>query len=167
MTYSKGILAVFFLFLTAYSSAQESQLLSEVPVTKEQFIASEKKVLGTIEWLENTPINEEKEKHKAQYALLVAWLTNSPTVTLELNANVLTFTNKNSELLVFFMAGWTKYALENNYSKDVFQGSLAGIRSAIKIYQTGGLRKDKKMQKLVELEEQGGLEQWVSEQLSK
>ena len=147
--------------------AQESKLLSELPETKEQFIASEENVLATINWLDNTPITEEEAKHKEQYALLLAWLTNSPTVTIKMNANILDFTKKNNELLIFFMSGWTKYALENNYSKDVVQGSLAGIRSAINIYNKGGLKKDKRMQKLVDLDANGGLEEWVSDQLSK
>lgn len=163
----KLTLTLFLLGSSIVSNSQGYKLLSELPETRQQFIASEENVLATINWLENTPITEEEAKHKEQYALLVAWLTNSPTVTIEMNANILNFTNKNSELLIFFMAGWAKYSLEHNYSKDVVQGSLAGIRSAIKIYKKGGLKKDKKMQKLVVLNKNGGLEEWVSEQLSK
>jgi hypothetical protein len=163
----KITITAFLLCLTMYVSAQQSQLLSNIPETKEQFISSEKNVLATIDWMENTPIDQEKDKHKEQYALLLGWLTNTPTITLEINANILIFTKKNSELLMFFMAGWTKYSLENNYSNDVLQGNLAGIRSAINIYNEGGLKKDKKMQKLVELDEKGELEKWVSEELKK
>ena len=127
-----------------------------------------KKVLGTINWLENTPLDQDEKKHQTQYALLTAWITNSPSVTLEINANVLTFTKKNDVLIMFFMAGWTKYALENNYSKDNTKGSLAGIRSAMNIYKKGvGVKKDKEMEKLVQLEDKGELEKWVSDQLAK
>jgi hypothetical protein len=119
------------------------------------------------EWLENTPIKEDEAKHKEQYALLTAWIINSPTVNIEVNSKVLPFTKKNSELLIFFMAGWTRYCLQNNYSKDITQGSLAGIKCAIKIYKAGGLKKDKEMQKLVDLDDKGELEKWVSEQLAK
>ncbi len=65
------------------------------------------------------------------------------------------------------MAGWTKYSLENNYSNDVLQGNIAGIRSAINIYSKGGLKKDKKMDRLIKLDENDELDKWVSEQLSK
>ena len=126
---------------TSLIHAQE--LLDELPTTKEAFIASEKKVLGTIDWLENTAVNQEEEKRKQQNAILVAWITNSPTVTLEISANVLTFTKKNPELLILFMGGWTKYSLQNNYSSDPVLGSTAGIKSAIKVYKTGLLKKDK------------------------
>ena len=66
------------------------------------------------------------------------------------------------------MAGWTKYSLENNYSKDNVKGSIAGIRSAIKVYKQGvALKKDKEIQKLIDLEDKGELEKWVLDQLSK
>jgi hypothetical protein len=165
----KHVLALI-LFVGAYSIsfAQDAELLDALPGTKEEFISSEKKVLATINWLENTPLDQDKKKHKEQYALLTAWITNSPTVTIELNANVLTFSKKNSELIMFFMAGWTKYSLENNYSKDIPKGSIAGLHSAINIYKKGvGLKKDKEMEKLVQLEEKGELEKWVDDQLAR
>jgi hypothetical protein len=155
------------LIIWSTSFGQPNELLNDLPETKEEFINSEKKVLATIDWLENTPLNQDAEKHKVQYAHLLAWITNSPTVTIEINAKVLTFTKKNSELLIFFIGGWTKYALENNYSKDIIKGSIAGIRCAIKIYKKGiALKKDKEMEKLIALEDKGELENWVTAQLS-
>lgn len=161
-------LMTFFAVLAAINlQAQSSELLEHLPQTKEQFIASEKNVLATIDWLENTPIKEDEEKHKVQYALLLAWITNSPTVTIEVNADMIKFADKNSELLMMFMAGWTKYALQNNYSKEVTQGTMAGIRCAAKVYKGGGLKKDKEMQKLIDMDDKGELEKWVSEKLAK
>ena len=159
-----------FLFFSSINTlfAQSGDLLTELPETKEQFISSEKKVLASIQWLEDTPLDQEVDKHKMQYALLTAWITNSPTVTLEINATVLTFTKKNSELIMFFMAGWTRYALLNNYSADIEKGSTAGVKKAVNIYKKGvGLKKDKEMEKLVALDEKGELENWVKEQLLK
>jgi dsDNA-binding SOS-regulon protein len=154
----------------AYSNsfAQDSELLASLPKGKKAYLKSEKNVLATINWLENTPLNKEEEKHKQQSALLTGWVMNSPTVDLTLDQSVVTFTNENKELLTFFMAGYTKYALENNHSKDEVQGSIAGIRSAIKVYKNGvGLKKDAAMDKLVQLENKGELEKWVKDQLSK
>jgi hypothetical protein len=160
-------MATFFAVATIASQAQQAELLTELPQTKEQFIASEKNVLATINWLENTTVKNEEEKHKQQYALLLAWITNSPTVTIEVNADALTFTKKNSDLLMMFMAGWIRYALQNNYAKDEVQGTLAGIRCAAKVYKAGELKKDKEMQKLIDLDEKGELENWVREKLGR
>jgi hypothetical protein len=148
--------------------AQDAELLESLPKTKEEFKTSESRVLATINWLESTPLNQDEAKRKQQNALLIAWITDSPTVTIELNSNVLTFTKKNSDLLIIFMGGWTKFALENAYSKDVFVGSLAGVKAAIKFYKMGnGIKKDKAMDKLVTLEENGELAKWVKEQVEK
>ncbi len=99
--------------------------------------------------------------------MLLAWLTNSPTVTLELNADVLTFTKKNPDLIIIFMGGWTKYSLENNYSSDNIQGSLAGLKSVIKVYKNLSLKKDKEVENLIELDNNGELENWVKEIMGK
>src|SRR5690242_12202372 len=144
----------FFIVVFMFTTTQHvlgQELLSDLPTTKEEFVASEQKVLATINWLETTPFDKEEEKRTKQKALLVAWITNSPTVTLEINMDVVTFTKKNPDLLIIFMAGWTRYCLQNNYSTDNIQGSLAGIKSSIKVYKNLSLKKDKEMDKLIEL----------------
>lgn len=142
-------------------------LLSEVPKTKDEFIASEKNVVATIDWLETTPFNQEENKRLKQKALLMVWITDSPTVTLEINAAILTFTKKNPDLLLTFMGGWTKYSLLNNYSTDQIQGNLAGLKSVIRVYKNLSLKKDKEVEKLIELDNKGELENWVNEKLIK
>lgn len=150
------------------SFAQDAELLESLPKGKKAYLKSEKNVLATINWLENTPLNQDAEKHKQQFSLLTGWVMNSPTIDLTLDEGVVTFTKENKELLTFFMAGYTKYALENNHSKDEVQGSIAGVRSAIKVYKKGvGLKKDAAMDKLVQLENKGELEKWVKDQLAK
>ncbi|HET6228205.1 MAG TPA: hypothetical protein VFF27_18135 [Bacteroidia bacterium] len=160
------LLCCFLLVLNITSFAQE--LLDKVPSTKEEFVASEKKVINTINWLENTPLGTEDDKRKSQSALFIAWVSGAPTVSLEINANVLPFTEKNKDLLIIFMAGATKYCLENSYSSDAVKYTTAGIKSAIKVYKKGmSIQKDKAMEKIIKTDESGGLEKWVREQLAK
>ena len=65
------------------------------------------------------------------------------------------------------MGGWTKYCLENNYSTDKVKSNLAGVKSAIKVYKKGtSMKKDKAMEKIIELDDKGELEKWVTEQLA-
>ncbi len=151
----------------AFLSFAQSELLSELPSSPSEFKASEKNVIASIEWLENTPINEQRKTRDFQNAALLAWITNSPTVTIELNGDILNFIKKNPDLLIIFMGGWTRYSLQNNYSKDVVPGTLAGLRSVIKVYKTGLLKKDKSLQMYVDLEEKGELETYVKGVLKK
>ncbi len=56
-----------FLFLIVFSTTEQAfgqDLLEVLPTTKEEFIASEKRVLATIAWLEKMPIDKEVEKKK-------------------------------------------------------------------------------------------------------
>jgi hypothetical protein len=165
--YKVFVTVILLLGFSTFSVAQKADLLDSLPTTKEGFIASEKNVLATIDWLENTPIDQETNKRKAQSALLLAWLINTPTVTIEFNAAITNFNKKNADLLTIFMGGWTRYTLQNNYSKDVVMGSLAGIKAVTKAYKTGQYKKDKEVQKLVEMEEKGELEDWVKKKLAK
>ncbi len=167
MYHLKSILSALLFTLTMPAFAQTAELLKELPKNKEEYLASEKNVLATIDWLENTPVHQEEQKHKEQYTLLIGWITNSANVTIEINESTTPFTKKNGDLLIFFLGGWTRYSLTHNYSNDVVQGSVAGIKSVLKMYQTGEFKKDKDMKKLLELEEKGELENWVMEQLGK
>ncbi|MBI5539350.1 MAG: hypothetical protein HY951_04775 [Bacteroidia bacterium] len=149
--------------------SQTDNLLTELPdSTREAFIKSEKQLLNTINWLNNTPINKDVDFRRTQMALLYAWLVNSPTVTIEIDYSVLPFTKKNPELLATFFGGWAKYSIENSYSEDLIKCNLAGIRSAVSFYKKGnGLKSDKKMDEIIELENKNELENWVKKQLKK
>ena len=146
-------------------SAQE--LLTSVPTTKAEFIASEKQVLITINWLETTPFDQDETMRKAQNALLLQWLTESPTVTMELNTDVIPFMNTSPDLLLIFMGGWARYCLQNKYSTNNVQGSLAGIRSVIRVYKNMALKKDPELEKLIALDEKGQLDGWVKTKVAK
>jgi len=151
----------------AVRAQSDSLLQNPLPASKEEFTASEPRVIKTVNFLETTPIDKQGDAWRKQASLLVAWLTNSPEVTIEMNEKTVTFGKKNPELLMIFMGGWTRYTLDNGYSKDKIQGNLSGIRSVIKVYKLGnGLKKDKEIDKLIKLDDSGGLEAWVAEQLS-
>ncbi|HXB08151.1 MAG TPA: hypothetical protein VNW04_13570 [Puia sp.] len=157
------------LSLSIGAAAQTDVLLQNpLPKTKEEFIASEPIVINTVNYLETTPIDKEGDAWRVQAALLTAWLTNSPQVTIRVDAKIIKFADKNPPLIIVFMGGWTRYMLQNGYSKDEVKGNAAGIKSAIKVYKMGnGFKKDKEMEKLVKLDESGGLEDWVAGQLGK
>jgi hypothetical protein len=162
------LLTACLLFLITLSYSQTSEtLLSEVPDSPEGFDStSEKQAIATINWLEKTPLDQNAKKRQQQTALLVQWITKSPTVSIELNASTLTFMKKNPELLIFFMGGWTKYCLQHNHSNDKVKCTMAGLKSAIKIYKKGvEIKKDKNMEKLIALQDKGELEDWVKKQL--
>lgn len=162
----KTFCLVVILMLSTRSFSQNGALLDSLPTTKEGFIKSEPALINTIDWLENTPLNEQADKRKLLNATFVAWVVNSPTVTIEVNSKVAPLAKKNPDLLIIFMGGWAKYSLQNNYSNDAVQCNLAGLKSVIKVYQMGiGIKKDKDIDKLVDLNSKNELESWIRSQL--
>lgn len=84
---------------------------------KEDYATYEPQVKETIDWLLQTPLGKNGTKRKEANTFLMAWLSGSPTVSININADFIFF-KTNPELLMIFIAGWTKYSLENDYSKD-------------------------------------------------
>lgn len=97
-------------------------------------------------------------------AWVLIWITNSPTVTVEVSLPIISPFEKNPELSLLFMAGYSRYCLENNYSKDKLKCNTAGLKSAINCYNLGGdVKKDKALNKLLDADKEGKLEDWVRE----
>jgi hypothetical protein len=60
------------------------------------------------------------------------------------------------------MAGYTRYCLENNHSKDQLQSNIAGFKSVINCCNLGGdIKKNKALTKLIDASKEGKLEDWV------
>jgi len=128
----------------------------------------EDQVVRCIDYLHSTSPNEGGEIKAQTIEFLLAWIQGAPDVTITVDARGMPYLKKNPFLLIVFMTGWTKYAIENEY-KGTFKGHLAGLQSVTKYYKKfkeNGLKKDKKLEKLLVLEEKGELKQWLHEQIN-
>jgi hypothetical protein len=164
MKFLSSFLSGLFLLITFVSSAQDIDVPANLPSTKDEFVKSEKDFIDAAKWLENTAIGMHTDKRKKMGAWTTAWIINSPTVTIEINAAITKLFDKNPDLLIVFMAGYGRYCLENNYSKDAVKGNTAGIKSAINCYNLGGdTKKDKALSKVIDADKEGKLEDWVKE----
>ena len=154
------------LLLSLVCNSQVYNVPQNQPSTKEEFLKSEPDFIKASNWLESTAIDKESYSRKKTNAWVIVWITNSPTVTVNMHANVLKPFDKNPDLLAVFMAGYARYVIENNYDKDDFNGNLAGIKSAIKCANLGGdLKKDKNLASLIDSEKSGKLEEWLKNAL--
>jgi hypothetical protein len=139
--------------------------------TEADYKEYEKEVIATIDWLEITSVKQMKEERMVANAFFTEWIMGAPDITIELNADILKFSPKNADLLVSFMGGWTKFALQNPDQKDdAIKCNLAGLEGVIRVYKFNkgnGMKKDKEVEKLIELQEKGELEKWVEKQLGK
>src|SRR5438876_12376245 len=112
MNSAKFLYFIFLLLICSKTFSQDNGLLDSLPTTKEGFIKSEPALINTINWLENTPLDQESDKRKLLNATFIGWVTNSPTVTVEVNSKITPMSKKNPDLLIIFMGGWVKYSLQ-------------------------------------------------------
>jgi hypothetical protein len=154
-----------FTILTFNLVAQEFEVPKNyVLKQKEDFSKYEGDVLKGIDWLLQTPINTQTEKRKEINTFIIAWLTGSPDVSIEIKTEIVSFMKPNADLLIVFMCGWTKYSLETKDYKNKIKGNLSGIEAVIEFYVKNkeNLKKDKNVEKYIKLKEEGKLEDYIS-----
>jgi hypothetical protein len=124
-------------------------------------------IIKCANWLLITPLNEQVSKRKEANAFLMQWLTGAPNVSVDIKTEIVTFMQPNADLLMIFMGGWVKYALENKDYKNKFQGNLKGIESVIAFYQKNinYLKKDKNVEKYIKMKDKGTLEDYITKNI--
>lgn len=147
-----------------FSIAQEF----EVPVyefkTAEDYAPYNPKVLECINWLMKTPINEQSSKRKDANAFMLAYLSGSPDIHIEIKPEIVTFIgSKTPDLLMAFMGGWAKYSIESEDYKNKVTGSLKGIETVIQFYEANKkvIPKDKDVEKYIKMKEKGTLKDYI------
>jgi hypothetical protein len=164
------LICIAFCFATVFHcAAQEFEVPQNYKLEKpEDYVKYEADVLKCIDYLENIPLDDESARTIAANAFLLKWIEGSPNVTIELNAYVVELCDKNKEFIMLFMGGWTRYALQNPDSVNSLNGNMAGLESIIKVYKQGqGVSRDKKVEKIIQLQAEGKLEDWLKEQIKK
>lgn len=126
-------LLVSFISINLY--AQEFEIPENVKLeNQEDYKKYEQDILNAINWTQETPLREQESKRKEINAFLIKWMSGSPTVSIELSQDLVPFMDS-AECLMSFMNGWTKYSLENNYSKDKVECAFAATNHTINFYK--------------------------------
>ncbi len=161
----KTSLSLLILFAIATAHAQEFELPDQYKFEKAADYATyESHVIQAIDWINETPLNQEENKRKETNAFLLKWISGSPTVHLEIKQEIVTFIDS-PDLLMIFMSGWTKYALQSKDFNNKVEGSLAGVEAVIAFYEKNrqSMKKDKAVEKYVKLKANGKLRAYIVE----
>jgi len=155
--------------LSQLSYAQDFEVPENYKFQKpEDYKTYEPQIIKAIDFLENTSLSADDAKVMDVNKFLMTWLQGSPNVKIILRAYIMDYCNKNQQFLITYMGGWTKYTLENNDDTDELKGSLAGMKSIIKVYKAGkGIKEDDNVSKLIKMEEDGKLESWIKDEIEK
>jgi len=125
----------------------------------EDYKAYEEKIIQCIDWLIETPANQEFQKRMEANSFLLRWATGSPDVTIEIRQEVVTFLQTSPELLMIFIGGWTKHQLMNKKNKSILDSSLASLETVIQYYEKNKehLNKDENVEIFIDLKKKGKL----------
>lgn len=163
----KTLTLIAILFVTSSTGISQSYQVPEDYAfeTKEDHKDAEEDILECIDFLETTPLNIHTSKRKEASGFLMTWLTGSPNVNIDVTSTLMGLTKGNSSLTFIYFGGFTKYIINNPSETD---GRLAGTESLLQFYQSNignGIQKNKKVEKLIKLQEKGELENWVKSHL--
>lgn len=151
-------------FAQQFSIPQNVQLHS-----KDDYIKYEKDIIATADWLQATPVGNDDATRKQANTFLMQWVTGSSTVNVNVNADFIgKLCDKNSDLLMMFIAGYTRNALQNNYDTSRFNGNMAGVKGVILLYKLGGkIQKNRFVLSAIHAMDEGKLEEWVRRNMDK
>lgn len=161
------IATLLFVFtVVSFSQAQEFELPANIKLEKpEDYAAYEPDILRCIEYLETSPLGKSELRQKAN-SFLITWLTGAPNVSVDIHPYLIELIGGNNDLLIIFMGGWTKYALQNPADKDKINGQLAGLRAIIKVYLNNpDIEKNTEIEELIAAEKAGTLAGWLQKKL--
>lgn len=122
-----------------------------------------KDVLKAIDWLMNTPPNTQEDKQQKTKQFLILWMTETKDVSITINSDIINFFEPNKDLLIIYMCGCAKYALEKNQKNNQVEMSVAGIELCIEYYNKNIklLEKDKNLEKYIEMKKNGTLKDYI------
>lgn len=164
----KSILFALFILIGISASAQKARytIPAEYSFANEGHKNYAITIIECVNWLENTPLDQEEERRTRAVSFLNEWLEASTHVNIELNDKIMIFSEKNPILTEAFKAGWARLVVKDpERAKDMVGCNLAGIVCAMNVYQLRGRKKDKEMEKLIKLMKNNELSNWVGEQL--
>lgn len=137
----------------------ENYILKE----KGDYAKYEDDVIKGIDWLQDTPWALEEQKRMETNAFLMKWMEGSPAVSVEINGGAIKITEKNPQLLMTFMGGYTKYTLQNKSAFDKNKANLAALKAVVDKYTLETDHKNNSLlNKLVKIDKEGKLGDWIA-----
>lgn len=167
------LFTLLFCSLSLFTFGQNNNPKYTVPeeysfVEAEDYDTFAPQIKETIDWFLWRSMAFDATKRKDASTFFLQWLMGSPTVSVEINPDIVNFLTPNPELMMPFMMGWTKYALENN-SKDKIKGNLAGVTATVEYYNKnrGFLKKDKNIENYEKMIKKNKLEDFIKNSINK
>lgn len=164
----KSLTLIFVLFIAAITSIS-AQTKFEVPQNvelkiKEDYARYETDMINAAKWLEETDLDKENVKRKEVSKFAMQWIMGCPTFNIDITEQLAKIYGKNTDLLLLYMASYSRYFLENKATATKSDGTKAGLLSIMAVYKKGILiTKSKEMDKLIKITDDGKLDDYIKD----
>ena len=165
------LLPIFILsfFCTINLEAQESFEIPVYakPVSKQDSIIMKRDVVESTKWIEETDLNKDIIKRKKINAFVLQWYIDNISLNMSLVEKLSDMNEGNSDLLLVFFAGSSRYYIENEISNTKFAATKAGLTSVMNVYKKGiGVTKSEELENLINLTT-GKLDKYIEDNFDK
>ena len=127
----------------------------------------EQDIINCVNWMTSTPLIEQGSLRTDASIFLVEWLKGNPFMTVKPKKEIVTFANSSPNLVLIFMGGWARYAIEKHDFKNKLAGNVAGIETVIDFYTLNrkDLGRDKNVEKYIKMRENETLIDFIQKNL--
>jgi len=163
----KLITLIFILAITTTTISAQTKF--EVPQNvelkvKEDYAKYETDMINAAKWLEETDLDKETVKRKEVGNFAMQWIMGCPTFNIDLTEQLTKIYGKNLDLLLLYMASYSRYFLENKTTATKPAGIKAGLLSIMAVYKKGILiTKSKEMDKLIKATDDNKLDDYIKD----
>ncbi|MBP8115354.1 MAG: hypothetical protein KAY50_08355 [Chitinophagaceae bacterium] len=154
---------IFFAFFLIIISVTYSVAQTNLPnAAKADLSASETQVLNSANWIITTGLTVELGKRKPANGIVLKWYIDTITLNIKLVEKLSAIYGANSDLLMMFFAGYSKFYLENKKTATNSAATKAGLISLINVYKRGiGVTKGEELEKLVALADADKIDDYI------
>lgn len=122
-------------------------------------------IINAAKWLEETDLNKETAKRKEVNAFVIKWISGTPDISVAITESLTKLFGENNELMVVYLASYSKEFLENKNATDA-TATKAALISIIKVYKKGiAITKNKDMDKAVKAYDENKLDKYMADKL--
>ncbi|MBL7766546.1 MAG: hypothetical protein JNJ58_10655 [Chitinophagaceae bacterium] len=134
---------------------------------KEDYARYEADALRCMAWLDTLPMTRFHDQRKAVKQFLQAWIQGHPDIHVELREEMTEFMTRNPNLLIYFLIGWARHALQQPADRyDEVLLHAAALRNVLAVYEKGeGVNDDDFLDEVKQQEKHKRLEKWIAREL--
>lgn len=130
------LLFILLLFITPpFASAQSNGIIPDTLVLDQRWSYDRYThlVVPTINWLQTTPLDSNKDLRSRHNNFLMFWLQKNEDVVVLMPEYLLRFQNASRELYFIYTGGWIKYALETG-DRNKEKSAMAAVNAVLDFY---------------------------------